>query len=78
MKRDSKAYRRALRHLGQPGARLVLTFSPTRVSGRAYFILPSGAPIANSTAHALLKRPDVHPFDQGLFADRPQSWRLGE
>jgi hypothetical protein len=78
MKTDSKAYRRALRHLEQPGARLVLTFSPTRSSGRAYCILPRGAYIADSTALALLKRPDVHPFDQGLFADRPQSWRLGE
>jgi hypothetical protein len=74
----SKGIRRALKSLRRPGVKLVLTFSKTRQSGRAFCISPQGDYVADETAQALIKRHDVCACDDGLFADRPQSWRLSE
>jgi hypothetical protein len=72
----SRAYSRALKRLRQPNARLVVTFSKARKSGRAFSILPQGYRIADGTAQALLARRDLRPCDAGLFPDHPQSWSL--
>jgi hypothetical protein len=76
MEKVSKGYKRALNKLREPGARLVLTFSSDRTSGRAYYIQPNGAYVADVTATAILKRPDVYPCDPGLFLGHSQSWHL--
>lgn len=71
------AYQRAVKRLGKPGSKLVLTFSSTHRSGRAYYILPQGKFIADETAQAILRRPDLKVVDAGLLPGRPQSWCLG-
>ena len=75
----SKEYAQVVRLLLRPGARLVLehTHHRNRVSGRMFFVLPTGTPVSNETAQAVLLRVDVRPFDAGLFEGHPQSWRLG-
>jgi hypothetical protein len=72
-------YARVVRLLRRPDARLVLedTHHRNRVSGRMFFVLPTGTPVSDETAQAILLRVDVHLFDAGLFEGHPQSWRLG-
>jgi hypothetical protein len=48
--------RRALASLRRPGAKLMLTFSPSRKFGRAFSILPQGDHVADERAQALIKR----------------------
>jgi hypothetical protein len=69
-------YHRAIAALMQPGARLVLTYNRSTVSGRLYCISPRGGRISDELAQSILLRSDVRPLDAGLFPERPQSWAL--
>ena len=78
MVRD-KTVERARDRLRKPGAELVLTYvnDGSSVTGRAYFIWPDGARIADATAQKLLEYPDIQPHSSGLFPGHTQAWRLG-
>ena len=73
---DKHVYARALQFLSQPGARLVLTYNRSTVSGRLYVIAPRGGRISDELAQSILLRSDIRPLDSGLFPGRPQSWQL--
>ena len=73
----NKALTKAVDALRRPGALLVLTYAPKTITGRAFFIIPHGGRVADEVAQQLLERDDVQPYDSGLLAGRPQSWRLG-
>jgi hypothetical protein len=73
--RPPKGYFNTLQQLRGPGARLVLAHS-NDPANKGYFILPGGWRVANETAKAIIGGPDVQPYDQGLYPDQPQSWRL--
>jgi hypothetical protein len=45
------------------------------VNGVRFFIVPGGM-IADSVARRIIARPDVQPFDSGLFPGHPQTYRL--
>lgn len=45
------------------------------VNGMRWFIVPGG-PVAESVVKRLLARPDVQPYDSGLFAGCAQTFRL--
>lgn len=72
-----ETYLRAVEQLHKPGAKLVLTFTRSHQSGKAYCILPEGIVIAEETAKAILRRPDLKVVDVGLLPNQAQSWRLG-
>jgi hypothetical protein len=44
--------------------------------GPRWFIVPGGL-VSDATAEKILARPDVHVFDDGLFPNNPQSYRIG-
>jgi hypothetical protein len=44
--------------------------------GPCWFIVPGGL-VSDATAEKILARPDVHVFDDGLFPNNPQSYRIG-
>jgi hypothetical protein len=73
---DMNTYARAMVALGQPGARLVLTYNRSTISGRLYTISPRGGRIGDALAKTIIGRSDVRPLDGGLFPERPQSWVL--
>jgi hypothetical protein len=64
---DKHVYARAIEPRSQLGARLVLTYNRSTISGRPYCISPRGGRISRS---------HVRPLDSGLFPERPQSWEL--
>jgi hypothetical protein len=72
----TSTYHRAITALMQPGARLVLTYNQSTVSGRLYCISPRGGRISDELAQSILRRSDVRPLDDGLFPGRPQSWAI--
>jgi hypothetical protein len=72
----TSTYHRAITALMQPGARLVLTYNRSTISGRLYCITPRGGRISDELAQSLLLRSDMRPLDRGLFPERPQSWQL--
>jgi hypothetical protein len=45
-------------------------------SGLRWYIVPGGA-VSDQTAKKILARPDVHVFDDGLFPNNPQTFRIG-
>jgi hypothetical protein len=45
-------------------------------AAQEYFVVPGGK-ISRQNAQAILGRPDVFPFDDGLFPGHPQSWKMG-
>jgi hypothetical protein len=61
------AVERALARLRQPGAFLVLSFTPDSKAGRHFSIAPGGPRVADETAKQLIEHPDVRPCDDGLF-----------
>jgi hypothetical protein len=73
---DKHVYARAIELLSQPGARLVLTYNRSTISGRLYCISPRGGRISDELARTIICRSDVRPLDGGLFPERPQSWVL--
>ena len=48
------------------------------VSGgrREYFAVPNGGMVAEKDALAIIARPEIGVFEDGLFPGNPQSWRL--
>ena len=42
----------------------------------AYFVVPGG-PVTEADAQKIIQRPDVFPYDDGLFPGCAQSWKLG-
>ena len=48
------------------------------VSGgrREYFVVPNGGMVAEKDALAIIARPEIGVFEDGLFPGNPQSWRL--
>ena len=63
----------ALKLLRQPDHLLQLMHTK---GGQEFFVMPGG-PVTKETAQKILGRPDVQPFESGLFPDCPQSWKLG-
>jgi hypothetical protein len=45
------------------------------VNGMRFFIVPGGQ-IADNVARRILARPDVQPYDSGLFPNCEQTYRL--
>jgi len=45
------------------------------VHGRRWFVVPGGQ-VAESVAKRILQRPDVQPFDSGLFPGCDQTFKL--
>ena len=47
------------------------------VSGdrREYFVMPNGGMVAEKDALAIIARPEIGVFEDGLFPGNPQSWR---
>jgi hypothetical protein len=43
---------------------------------RAFFVVPGGR-VARADAEKIINRPDVFPYDDGLFPGCAQSWKLG-
>ena len=48
------------------------------VSGgrREYFVVPNGGMVLEKDALAIIARPEIGVFEDGLFPGNPQSWRL--
>jgi hypothetical protein len=65
--------KRALELLRRSDHRIVLMHTP---EGQAYYVVPGGR-ISSRDAVKIIGRPDVHAFDDGLFPNAPQSWKLG-
>lgn len=63
---------KALDLLHRSGARLMLMKAN---DGDHFYIVPGGR-VDRSDAQEILNRPDVITFDDGLFPNSPQSWRL--
>jgi hypothetical protein len=53
--------------------RLMKMFTPL---GPRWFVVPGGL-VSDATAEKILARPDVHVFDDGLFPNNPQTYRIG-
>jgi hypothetical protein len=47
------------------------------VSGgrREYFVVPNGGMVLEKDALAIIARPEIGVFEDGLFPGNPQSWR---
>ena len=47
------------------------------VSGgrREYFVVPNGGMVLEKDALAIIARPEIRAFEDGLFPGNPQSWR---
>jgi hypothetical protein len=54
----------------------MLMHNPKSVDGKTYYVVPGGY-VEPSDAEKIIARPDVHPYDDGLFPGCTQSWRLG-
>jgi hypothetical protein len=42
---------------------------------REYFVMPNGGMVAEKDALAIIARPEIGVFEDGLFPGNPQSWR---
>ena len=72
----SLGIKRALDLLRRSDHRLMLMTAPDLPNGKAYYVVPGGY-IEPADAEKIISRPDVHPFDDGLFPGYPQSWKIG-
>lgn len=54
---DKDTYARAMKLLGQPGAKLVLTYNRSTVSGRLFVISPKGGLISDQLAQTIISEP---------------------
>jgi hypothetical protein len=68
--------KKAIDLLRQPGHRLMLMHNNTSPDGRSYFVVPGGY-VEPKDALKIITREDVHAYNEGLFPDCIQSWRLG-
>ena len=58
--------------LHAPGSSLKMYVSGGR---REYFVVPNGGMVEEKHALAIIARPEIGPFEDGLFPGNPQSWR---
>jgi hypothetical protein len=71
--------KRAIEFLRNRGSRLLLmhTKAPTNKTAELeYYVVPGGY-ITVIEAQKILERPDVQPYDDGLFPNCTQSWKMG-
>ena len=74
MKNRALSLKEALNHLLHlPGSSLKKMY----ISGgrREYFAVPNGGMVAEKDALAIITRPEIGVFEDGLFPGNPQSWR---
>ena len=74
MKNRALSLKEALNHLLHvPGSGLKKIY----VSGgrREYFAVPNGGMVAEKDVLAIIARPEIDVFEDGLFPGNPQSWR---
>ena len=74
MKNRALSFKETLNHLLHvPGSNLKKMY----VSGgsREYFAVPNGGMVAEKHALAIIARPEIGVFEDGLFPGNPQSWR---
>ena len=73
MKKDvCLGLKKAIDLLMHRGARLMLMHAST---GDHYYIIPGGR-VDRDAAQKILQRDDCMAFDDGLFPNNPQSWKL--
>lgn len=65
-------FNKAVDLLHHKGTRLMLMHAS---DGDHFYIVPGGR-VNRDDAAKILLRPDVQPFDDGLFPGNPQSWRI--
>jgi hypothetical protein len=63
----------ALELLRERGRRLMRMHTP---DGLRWFVVPGGL-VSDQTAKKIVARPDARIFDDGLFPNNPQSYRIG-
>jgi len=68
-------------NLMRKGSRLMLMHTAlssgqNRTDLRQFYLVPGGH-LKPAVAQAILNRPDVFVFDDGLFPGHPQSWKIG-
>ncbi len=66
------SYRKAYDQLRIRGTRLMLMHT----SGEDEFFVIPGGQVSKDDAKKLLSQPDLIAFDDGLFPNNPQSWRI--
>ena len=74
MKNRALSFKKALNYLLHvPGSSLKKMY----ISGgrREYFAVPNGGMVAEKDALAIIARPEIGVFEDGLFPGNPQSWR---
>ena len=74
MKNRALSLKEALNHLLHvPGSSLKKMY----VSGghHEYFAVPNGGMVAEKDVLAIIARPEIDVFEDGLFPGNPQSWR---
>jgi hypothetical protein len=74
MKICTLSFKQALNHiLHVPDSSLKKMY----ISGgrREYFVMPKGGMVAEKDALAIIARPEIGVFEDGLFLGIPQSWR---
>jgi hypothetical protein len=59
------------------GGALLKLMHTNNGNGHQYYVVPGGH-VTHDDAIKILERPDVFPFDDGLFPGNPQSWKIGE
>lgn len=72
----SLGIKRALEILRKQDTRLMLMYAPNLPNGKAYYVVPGGY-LESKDAEKIIARPDVHAWDDGLFPNCEQSWKLG-
>jgi hypothetical protein len=72
LRNQSLSYLNAINLMEQPDTLLMIMHN---TNGDEYFLVPGGR-VTKDTAKKILARPDVVPFDQGLFPEIAQSWVL--
>jgi len=74
MKNRALSFKKALNYLLHvPGSSLKKMFAPG--GHREYFVMPNGGMVAEKDALAIIARPEIGVFEDGLFPGNPQSWR---
>jgi hypothetical protein len=68
--------KRATELMRQEGHRLMLMHTNQSSNGVAYYVVPGGY-IEPDDAKKIIERPDVQPYDDGLFPGCTQSWKMG-
>lgn len=63
---------KAIDLMHRPGARLMVMHAR---DGDHFYVVPGGR-VHKGDAQKILNRPDVIKFDDGLFPNNPQTWKL--